>query len=68
MPGTFTIELCREGGPDSGVEAVLEAAEDLATARGVYRSWARRRPDRVILLCIRARILARSDEPDSMPQ
>lgn len=68
MAGKYTVELCRQGGPDFGVERVLEDADDLTTARGLYRSWALRSPGRVILLCDRARILARSDRPDQMPR
>jgi hypothetical protein len=36
-------------------------------ARNLYRTIAKEYPDRVVMLCDRARVLARSDRPDTMP-
>jgi hypothetical protein len=65
--GKYTIELCRPGGPNAGVEGVIASDDDLITARKLYRLAAAADPERVILLCDGGRILARSDQPDSMP-
>jgi hypothetical protein len=50
--GKYTIELC----------------DDLTTARKLYRLAAAADPERVILLCDGGRILARSDQTDTMPE
>jgi hypothetical protein len=65
--GKYSIELCSECGPDAGIEGVITNEEDLTKARALYRLAIAHNPDRVILLCDRARILARSDRPDTMP-
>lgn len=68
--GKYSIELCRAGGPDAGIEGVITSEDDLTKARAlyIYRLASARNPDRVVLLCDRARILARSDRPDSRPR
>jgi hypothetical protein len=65
--GKYTIELCAPGGPDAGIEGTIARDDDLATARRLYRAAAADNPDRVVLLCDRARILAWSDRRDDMP-
>jgi hypothetical protein len=65
--GKYTIELCRPGGEGAGFERVLAHHDDLATARRLYRLTVDEYPDRVVMLCDRARLLARSDRPDEMP-
>jgi hypothetical protein len=67
MGGKYTIELCRPGGESAGIERVFERQDDLAIARNLYRTIAKEYPDRVVMLCDRARVLARSDRPDTMP-
>ena len=68
MPaGKYSIELCCEGGPEAGIEGVITSEDDLTKARALYRLAIAHNPDRVILLCDRARILARSDRPETMP-
>jgi hypothetical protein len=57
----YTIELCAPGGPDFGVECVIASDGDLKTARRLYRAAAADNPERVVLLCHGAWILARSD-------
>jgi len=36
MNGKYTIELCRPGGEDAGIERVFERQDDLAIARKLY--------------------------------
>ena len=66
MDGKYTIELCRPGGEGAGIEWVFERQDDLTIARKLYRTIAKKYPDRVVMLCDRARVLARSDQPDTM--
>jgi hypothetical protein len=66
-PGKYTIELCAPGGPSAGVDGTIASDDDLTTARQLYRRAAADHLDRVVLLCDRTRILARSDRPDAMP-
>jgi hypothetical protein len=65
MNGKYTIELRRPGGEDAAIERVFE--RDLAIARKLFTILANKYPDRLIMLCDRARVLARSDQPDRMP-
>jgi hypothetical protein len=65
MDGKYTIE--RPGGEGAGIERVFERQDDLTSARNLYRTIAKEYPDRVVMLCDRARVLARSDRPDTMP-
>jgi hypothetical protein len=67
MNGKYTIELCRPGGEDAGIERVFERQDDLAIARKLYRTIATEYPGRLVMLCNRACVLARSDRPDTMP-
>jgi hypothetical protein len=60
--GKYTIELCVEGGPGAGIEGVIASDDDLTKARALYRRAVAR------LLADRARILARSDQADTMPE
>ena len=68
IEGKYTIELCTPGGPYNGIEGVIASDDDLATARKLYRAAAADNPGHVVLLCQSGRILARSDEPDTMPE
>lgn len=68
MTGKYTIERCTPGGPYNGIEGALDSDDDLATARQLYRAAAADNPGRVVLLCQSGHILARSDEPDNMPE
>jgi hypothetical protein len=67
MDGKYTIELCRPGGEGAGIERVFERQDDLTIARKLYRTIAKEYPDRVVMLCDRGRVLARSDRPDTRP-
>jgi hypothetical protein len=62
----YTIELCPPGGIRAGVEGIIASDDDLATARRLYRAAAESNPGRVVILYDDGRVLARSDEPDTM--
>jgi hypothetical protein len=64
--GKYTIELFKLDGEDSGIEEVLDAHDILPIARAIYRGRVEQYPDRLIMLCDRARVLARSDRPETM--
>jgi hypothetical protein len=65
--GKYAIELCRPGGEGAGIEEILDAHDILSVARAIYRGRVAQFPDRLIMLCDRARVLARSDRPETMP-
>jgi hypothetical protein len=59
----YTVELFKEGGEGSGIEAELAREVQLDTARRVYRVMCEMYPGRLVMLSARARVLARSDRP-----
>ena len=61
--GKYTIELSRRGGEGAVIEAILDRRDDLSIARAIYRGRVEQYPDRLVLLCDRARVLHRSDRP-----
>jgi hypothetical protein len=64
----YSIEICPPGGVRAGVEGVLARDDDLTTATRLYRAAAADNPGRVVMLCQSGRVLARSDERDTMPE
>jgi hypothetical protein len=66
--GQYSIELFRKGGEGKGLERVLDRDDNLSVARAIYRGPVEQYPGRLIMLCDRARVLARSDRPETMPQ
>ena len=68
MEGKYSVELFRDGGEDAGVEGVLARHDSLAAARALYKAAVLKHPDRLVMLCDRARVLARSDRPETMPR
>jgi hypothetical protein len=58
----YTIELCAPGGPYAGIEGVIASDDNLSAARRLYRR------ERIVILCDGGRMLARSDQPDTMPE
>jgi hypothetical protein len=66
--GKYSIELFRDGGEGAGIEVVLVRHDSLAAARALYKSAILNHPDRLVMLCDRARVLARSDRPETMPK
>jgi len=66
--GKYTIELFRPGGEGAGREQILDAHDTLSVARAIYRGRVEQYPDRLVMLCDRARVLARSDRPETTPR
>jgi hypothetical protein len=62
MAGRYSIELCRAGGFAAGVEDVITSDDQLIQARSLYWHFVAVNPGRVVLLCDRACVLARSDQ------
>ncbi len=67
MEDKYSIELFRDGGEGAGIERVLGRHDNLAVSRALYKAHVRDNPGRLIMLCDRARVLARSDRPETMP-
>jgi hypothetical protein len=66
LAGRYTIELF-ERDEGSGTEAVIDSDDRLDTARSLYSRAVMNHPNRLMMLCDRARVLARSDHPETMP-
>ncbi len=64
MEGKYSIELFREGGEGADIEGVLVRHDSLAVARALYKAAVPRQPDRLIMLCDRARVLAQRPARD----
>ncbi len=62
--GKYSIELLR-GGEGADIQIVLARDDDLRVARTLYSVIADKYPDRLVMLCDRARVLARHD-PETM--
>ena len=62
--GRYSIMLFRDGGEGSGIEV---SDDRLDAARALYEREIMKRPGRLVMLCDRARVLARSDRPETMP-
>ena len=64
--GKYSIELLREGeGRD--VEIVLAREDDLGVARTLFGLIVEKYPDQPLMLCDRARVLARNDLREAAP-
>ena len=63
--GKYSIELFREGGEGAGIERVLVRHDSLAVSRALYKAAALNHPGRLVMLWDRARVLARSDRPET---
>ena len=61
--GRYTVELFKEGGEGAGVEHVLASNDSLSIALGLYDLHRIDHPDRLVMLCDRARVIRRSDRP-----
>jgi hypothetical protein len=68
VEGKYTIELFGDGGEGAGMERVLVRHDSLATARALYKAAALNHPERLVMPCARARGIARSDRPETMPR
>ena len=68
MEGKYSIELFRDGGEGAGIEKILVRHDSLAVSRALYKAAVLNIPERLIMLCDKARVLARSDRPEMMPE
>jgi len=68
MDGKYSIELFRAGGEGAGIEKILVRHDSLTVARTLYKVAALNCSERLIMHCDRARVLARSDRPETMPE
>jgi hypothetical protein len=57
----------KEGGEGAGREEIVDRHDNLTVARAIYRRRVSQYPGRLVMLCDRARVLARSDRPETMP-
>jgi hypothetical protein len=64
----YGIELFRDGGEGAGIEKILVRHDSLTVARALYKVAALNCSERLIMLCDKARVLARSDRPETMPE
>lgn len=62
--GKYSVELFKRGGEAAGLETVLDRHDSLAIARALYRGRVEQYPRRLVMLCDRALVLARSDRPE----
>ena len=60
--------LFKPGGEHAGIEEIVDRHADLKVARSIYRARVEQYPGRLIMLCDHARVLARSDRPETMPR
>jgi hypothetical protein len=63
----YSVELFKEGGEGAGQEEIIDRHDNLTVARAIYRGRVGQYPGRLVMLCDRARVLARSDRPATMP-
>jgi hypothetical protein len=68
VEGKYSIELFRAGGEGAGIESILMRHDSLTVARTLYKVAALNCSERLIMFCDRARVLARSDRPETMPE
>ena len=68
MDGKYSIELFRNGGEGAGIEKILGRHDNLTVSRALNKAAVLNIPERLIMLCDRARVLARSDRPETMPE
>jgi hypothetical protein len=61
----YWIALFNKGGESAGVERELGRHARLDSARTIYRQMVATYPARLVMLCDRARVLARSDRSGS---
>ena len=65
---SIDIELFRDGDEGAGIEKILVRHDSLTVARALYKVAALNCSERLIMLCDKARVLARSDRPETMPE
>jgi hypothetical protein len=65
--GKYSVELFKEGAMGAGQEEIVDRHDNLTVARAIYRGRVSQYPGRLVKLRDRARVLARSDQPETMP-
>jgi hypothetical protein len=65
--GKYLVELFKEGAAGAGQEEIVDRHDNLTVARAIYRGRISQYPGRLVRLRNRARVLARSDRPETMP-
>jgi hypothetical protein len=60
--GRYRIEISSEG-----IIAVVDGDDRLDVARSLYWHTVMNHPNRLVMLCDRASVIARSDQPETMP-
>ena len=65
--GKYTVELFKEVGEGAGQEEIIDRHDNLTVARANYRGRVFPISGQAGHLCDRARVLARSDRPETMP-
>jgi hypothetical protein len=65
--GKYSVELFKESGEGAGQEEIIDRHDNLTVAPGIYRGCVSQYPGRLVMLCDRACVLARSNRPESMP-
>jgi hypothetical protein len=62
LAGRYRIEISSEG-----IVAVVDSDDRLEVARSLYWRTIMKHPRRLVMLCDRAHVIARSDQPETMP-
>jgi hypothetical protein len=65
--GKYLVELFKDGAGNPGQEEIVDRHDNLTVARAIYRGRVSQYPGRMVRLRDRARVLARSDRPETMP-
>jgi hypothetical protein len=65
--GKYSVELFKEGAQGAGQEEIIDRHDNLTVARAIYRGRVCQYPGRLVKLRNRARVPARSDQPETMP-
>jgi hypothetical protein len=65
--GQILNQLFKPDGEGDGLEQILDRHDSLTIARAIYRGRVAQLPGRLVMLCDRARVLARSDRPETLP-
>jgi hypothetical protein len=64
--GRYWIALFKKGGESAGIERQLARHDEFDRAYSIYSQMVTNYPARLVMLCDRARVLARSDRPATM--
>jgi hypothetical protein len=65
--GKYSVELFNEGAEGAGQEEIVDRHDNLTVARAIYRGRVAQYPGALVMPSDQARVLARSDRPETMP-